>query len=109
MYRVAVLGDRESINGFASLGLSVFPVDEAQSATRKLEEMVTAGGFAVIFITEALYEQMLPHIQKYDALLLPAILPIPGVAGNTGIGMRQVHAAVEKAVGSDILENQKER
>ena len=34
---------------------------------------------------------------------LPAIIPIPGVSGNTGIGIREIHSAVEKAVGSDIL------
>ena len=35
--------------------------------------------------------------------MTPAIIPIPGVAGNTGIGIRDVKQSVEKAVGSDIL------
>ena len=27
MYKIAVLGERESVMGFAALGLAVFPVD----------------------------------------------------------------------------------
>ena len=104
MYRAAVLGDRESINGFSSLGLSVFPTEDVSAAIQKLSEL-SQGDFAVIFITEALFEAMGEHADKYRAERLPAIIPIPGLHGNTGIGMKQVHAAVEKAVGSDILRN----
>lgn len=32
-----------------------------------------------------------------------AIIPIPGVSGNTGLGMRMVKKSVEQAVGSDII------
>ena len=35
--------------------------------------------------------------------MLPAVIPIPGVHGNTGAGLERVRACVEKAVGSDIL------
>ena len=31
------------------------------------------------------------------------IIPIPGVTGNTGLGLRSVSKSVEKAVGSDII------
>ena len=34
---------------------------------------------------------------------LPSIVLIPAIEGNTGDGMRALHEAVEKAVGSDIL------
>jgi V/A-type H+-transporting ATPase subunit F len=36
---------------------------------------------------------------------LPAIIPIPGVSANTGMGMRNVKKSVERAVGSDIIFN----
>jgi V/A-type H+-transporting ATPase subunit F len=35
--------------------------------------------------------------------MLPSIILIPGVKGNTGEGIRRVKATVEQAVGSDIL------
>ncbi len=34
---------------------------------------------------------------------LPAIIPIPGSRGNTGLGMQKLRANVEKAIGADIL------
>ena len=42
-------------------------------------------------------------IEKYKTQLLPAIILIPGVSGNTGAGVRGVKKSVEQAVGSDIL------
>ena len=32
MYKIAVLGERESVMGFAALGLAVFPVESAEEA-----------------------------------------------------------------------------
>ena len=37
--------------------------------------------------------------------MLPAIIPIPGVTGNTGMGIKMVKKSVEQAVGSDIIFN----
>ena len=37
---------------------------------------------------------------------LPAVVPIPGISGNTGMGLEQVKRSVEQAVGSNILENE---
>ncbi len=104
MYKVAVLGDRESVGGFASLGLSVFPAEDAAQASETFARLC-GGGFAVVFITEALAEELREEITRRRGERLPAIIEIPGVRGNTGHGMQSVHEAVEKAVGSDILRN----
>ena len=34
MYKIAVLGDRDSIYGFAALGLEVFPVPSGEEGAR---------------------------------------------------------------------------
>ena len=34
MYKVAVLGDRDSIYGFAALGLDTFPVTDPEEAAK---------------------------------------------------------------------------
>jgi len=105
MYKIAVLGDRDSIYGFAALGLDIFPVsvsDDTAEAGKKLKELAE-GDYAVIYITEALAVKLESEIQHYRSERLPAIIPIPGVYGNTGIGMRMVKKSVEQAVGSDIL------
>ena len=62
-------------------------------------------GYGVIFLTEQLAGQIPDVLDAYAHRTLPALIPIPGVSGNTGIGMRNVHRAVERAVGSDLLAN----
>lgn len=101
MYKIGVMGDRDSIYGFRSVGLSVFPADDGATGTKILKSI--ADDYAVIFITEKLAAQMESEILKYRDRTVPAIIPIPGVTGNTGIGMKNVSLSVEQAVGSDIL------
>lgn len=102
MYKAAVIGDRESVLGFAALGLSVFPETDSGKIS-KLISKLAQNGFAVIYITESAAAEVNEVIQKYRNSKLPAIILIPGIIGNTGDGMKNLHISVEKAVGSDIL------
>ena len=102
MYKIAVMGDKDSIYGFASLGLNIFPCEKQEDAAKTLKELAR-GGYGVIYITEVLFELLHEEIEKYRDIPVPAIIPIPGVKGNTGIGMKNVSLSVEKAVGSDII------
>jgi V/A-type H+-transporting ATPase subunit F len=104
MYKVAVLGDRDSIYGFAALGLETYPVEDREEAAKMLKTLAN-GQYAVIYITEALQTELETEIDQYVINYLPAIIPIPGVSGNTGKGMRNVKKSVERAVGSDIIFN----
>jgi V/A-type H+-transporting ATPase subunit F len=109
MYKIAVIGDRDSIYGFAALGLDIYPVSEpvdSIEAAKKLRELAE-GEYAVIYITESLASKLEAEIDRYRADRLPAIIPIPGVSGNTGMGMKMVKKSVEQAVGSDIIFNDK--
>ena len=100
--RIAVIGDYDSIYGFASLGLSTFPVDGAEEAVRTLKNLASSG-YGIIYITEELAAVTAKQIQKYREEMTPAIIQIPGVKGNTGDGIMAVRRSVEQAVGSDIL------
>ena len=102
MYRMAVMGDKPSIFGFASLGMATFPVEDAEDA-RVLLKKLAKNEFAVIYITEELASRISDEIEKYRSESLPAIIQIPGINGNTGAGTADVKRCVEKAVGSDIL------
>ena len=104
MYKVAVLGDRDSIYGFAALGLETCPVADREEAVKVLKKLVE-GQYAIIYITEALQAELETEIDRYVSDYLPAIIPIPGISGNTGKGMRNVKKSVERAVGSDIIFN----
>lgn len=103
MYKgVAVIGDRDSIYGFASIGLSIFPVSNGEDGLEKFRQLCR-GDYAVIYITESLAAEIEEEIEKVAEQMTPAVILIPGVYGNTGKGKNEVRKSVEKAVGSDIL------
>lgn len=104
MYKAAVMGDLDSIYGFAALGLDTYPVTDKEEAAKILKTLAEKE-FAVIYITESLQAELEKEIDRYVTNYLPAIIPIPGVFGNTGKGMRNVKKSVERAVGSDIIFN----
>ena len=56
-----------------------------------------------MYITEGLADLMQTEIDRYREQMLPAIILMPGVSGNTGSGINGVKKSVEQAVGSDII------
>ena len=102
MYKIAAMGDRDSIYGFSSIGLELFPVADPREAIRELRRM-SEEEYAVVFLTEALASQLGAELDRYRERPVPAVILIPGVFGNTGEGLRSISRSVEQAVGSDIL------
>ena len=102
MYKIAVMGDRDSVLGFRALGLDVFPCEEAAEARRQLHQLAR-NDYAVIYITEQLSSQISAEIQRYKDEVTPAIILIPGREGSIGLGQSALRAAVERAVGTNIL------
>lgn len=105
MYKIAVVGDYDSIYGFATLGLSICPVRTREEAKDKLRQLAE-GRYGIIYITEAVALELADIIEEYKERTMPAIIQIPGVSGNTGAGVAGVKKTVEQAVGSDILFSQ---
>ncbi|MDD6154161.1 MAG: V-type ATP synthase subunit F [Eubacteriales bacterium] len=102
MYKIGIIGDRESVSGFKAVGIDVFTCDSGEAASKALRDMAD-DGYAIIYITEDLSEKIEDDIDKYKDVMLPAVIPIPGKGGPSGNGLRNVSKAVERAVGSDIL------
>lgn len=102
MYKIAVMGDKDSICGFAALGMTTFPTEDTAEAEKIFSRLVN-GGYGIIYITEKLAEKISDRIDENRFNPIPAVILIPGVNSNTGEGMAQVNKSVEKAVGSNIL------
>ena len=102
MYKIAVIGDYDSIYGFATLGLSICPVKTTEEARDKLRQLA-GGKYGIIYITEAVAAEIKDEIAEYQEQTTPAIIQIPGVSGNTGAGVEGVKKTVEQAVGSDKI------
>ena len=104
MNRAAVIGDRDSLYRFAAHGLEVLTETETAKGSKTLRRLAESE-YAVIYITEALAAELEHELDHFRLQPLPAIIPIPGVTGNTGMGIKMVKKSVEQAVGSDIIFN----
>lgn len=102
MYKIAVIGDRDSVMGFKVLGLDVFPVTDPEEGRKTLHRLAREP-YAIIYITEQLASRINDEISRYKDQLTPAVILIPGKEGSLGIGMSKVSESVERAIGANIL------
>jgi len=114
-YKTAIVGTRDTVAGFALLGVDIVPVESETQAVEELlrlkkETQADENGrehnaYAIIFITEDLAGGISPEDEKKLARgALPAIIPLPSHQGSTGYGLQRLKRIVERAVGSDILQ-----
>ena len=104
MYKIGVLGGRETVMGFKALGLEVYPVENPEEAKRVFRD-VTSGDdqLAILYVEENLAEGLRHDIDRFKDSPTPAIILIPGRDGSLGLGLSALQAAVERAVGTNIL------
>ena len=97
MFKIGVIGDRESVQGFTALGLTTFAVTGPEEASAVLKSP-EALEYAVLFAAACEHA-----IELHRQSRTPAVILIPGKDGSLGIGLSNVSKRVEKAVGSNIL------
>lgn len=59
--------------------------------------------YAIIYIEENLAAELEHEISKFKDRPTPAVILIPGREGSMGLGQSALKAAVERAVGTNIL------
>ena len=105
MLKIAVIGGADTVIGFKALGLDVFAAstqEEAREAMRRVTRE-SEDQYAIIYVEENLAGYLEHEIARYKDVPSPAIILIPGREGPLGLGQSALRAAVEKAVGTDIL------
>lgn len=102
MYKVAVVGDKDSVMGFLALGIDIFPAYDADEIKKTIHKLVEEG-YAIIYITEQASLMAKETIARYKDNELPAIIVIPGIQGSMGIGMNEVRESAKRATGMDLL------
>ena len=102
MYKIGVIGDKDSILAFKAIGIDVFTAVDKKD-TEDLIGKLEKKDYGVIFITEALAKLTYETIDKYRESMTPAIILIPSNKGSMGIGLADINRSVEKAVGANIL------
>lgn len=113
-YRIAIVGSRQSVQGFSLLGADIVPAESTAEAIAELYRLkkvmtkddrgVERNAYAIVFVTEDLASGIPPEDEKKLARgALPAIIPLPSHRGSSGYGLARLKRIVERAVGSDIL------
>ena len=104
MSKVGVIGDKDIIMCFLSLGMDTFPAYEPDEIKKTIHRMVE-DGYAIIYITEQASLLAKDFIARYKDNPLPAIIVIPGIGGSMGLGMNEIRESSKRAIGVDILFN----
>ena len=52
VYRIAVVGDWDSVMGFRALGLETYPVTGPEEARQQIRELAKDGDCGIIYLTE---------------------------------------------------------
>jgi len=99
--RIAVIGPASSVMGFKAFDLDVFVVPRPEEAVG-IWGLIDPEQYAVIFVTENLYEALAEQIEVYARRTFPVVTLIPPVSGSQGSGAARLKALVEKAVGTDM-------
>ena len=92
--------------GFKALGLEACPVANVEEARKTLRRLTRdeQDEYAIIYVEENLASELQSEIDRFKDSPSPAIILIPGREGPLGLGQSALVAAVERAVGSNILQ-----
>ncbi|MCK9478824.1 MAG: V-type ATP synthase subunit F [Firmicutes bacterium] len=102
MYRVAIIGDRESVLSFKAVGFDVADTTDSAEVLSAFNDFVSKN-YAIIFVTEQVAQLIETEIESYKDRPYPAVIVIPNNRGSSGMGMDAIKKSVERAVGADIL------
>ena len=102
MYKIALIGNRDTIIGFKLLGVSLFPLTEMEEAVELLTKLVKEE-YAVIFVTEDIAGQILKKIEILQKTSFACITIIPCKSEKKYLGLKILRKNIEKAIGTDIL------
>jgi V/A-type H+-transporting ATPase subunit F len=105
--KIGVIGNSDAVLAFRTLGMLVRPARTPHQAMLEVHRLVKEG-IPLIFITEDIAKDLTETFEQYASDPSVTLIPLPGVKGSDGLGMRKVRENVEKAVGADILFNDTE-
>ncbi len=103
--KMAIIGNGDSVLVFKSAGMDAFCAEEKESARHLLKDL--AKEYQVIFLTDVLAKDMEDTLSEYAAKTYPIILTLPSMNGSNGYGYEQLKKQSERALGIDILFQEK--
>lgn len=102
--KLGAIGDSSSVLALKALGMYVISTSNVEETSKAIFNMYKAG-INVIFITEKEAEEARETIENYRNDYKLSIIPIPSSSGSINYGMNGIKKNVEKALGADIIFN----
>jgi len=96
------VGDAVSVAGFRPLGFATFPLEDPAGA-RELWARLSSGEFAVVLVTEPVYEALGELVLETADKPVPAVTVIPGIGTAGGVGGAKIDRAIERALGTKVM------
>ncbi len=102
--KVIAVGDYDFVLPFKTIGIETMVIEtkERQKLIELFEHLVRKK-YHIAFVIEEIVELLQEDIEVINKEEELAIIPIPGVLGSKGLGIKTIEESVEKAVGINIF------
>lgn len=100
MYKVGVVGRRESVLGFMTLGFDVRETNSDAETDMVVQRLKKSGEYAVIFVAGSAPPAIFDEERDPS---VTSVVYIPGAEGNDGSGVERLRNAARRAAGVDII------
>ncbi len=101
MADILVVGKRDSVLGFRTIGLETLFWQDDESV-KHLANYINEGS-KIIFVTEEVFGIISEFMDGYFGQMYPVFVPIPDISGSKGIGYENIRKLVIRALGTDIF------
>jgi V/A-type H+-transporting ATPase subunit F len=106
MYKIAAIGESESIFVLQAVGFDVFQV-KPEDAAQTLREKFDSTHYAIIFISELLAQELSDLVYDLSLRPFPVVTVLPTVRERMNIGLDQLRKVSIKATGTDLISKMK--
>ncbi len=104
--KIAVIGSKDSILVFKAVGCDIFGVDDEHKTRVALNKAIA--NYKVILITDDYAKYVEDIILDTQTTAYPVVLVIPSGNSKSNYALNKINENVEKALGVNILLNDKE-
>ena len=103
MYKIVIVGEREHILPYQSIGVEIEPVKTAVETISVLKKITQDPLVGIILIAENMAEQCLDAITQLRNKTGEAIIIIPTQQESRNTGMTELNREIGRAVGIDVF------
>ena len=104
-YKIAVVGDQETVTGFALAGATYAHIHATREETlAKLNEFFASGEIGLVLITHRVAEELEPDFRQmfWAKQLIPLVLRIPDKTGYMP-KVDELREIIRRTVGAEIM------